>query len=291
MTGGVDMLEAQTLGCQREARAFSDIAVLCRTHRQLELIERCLRHDDIPCVVSGREAFWEADEVRGALAFFHGLVRPNDAAALETALRLLWDCPADWIERAREACRKQTSFDPEALREMVRGCGLLEAWLDRAEEWLPLLREKPRKLVEHWEERYGTTPALERLRNAAVFHPDMESLWTAAALGQEADLRRATGKGWESGAVRLMTIHGAKGLEFPAVFVAGVKAGVLPLESQGRPADVEEERRLLYVGMTRAREELILTTAPEVSPFLKDLPVVREEAIRRERPAQQISLF
>ena len=90
-----------------------------------------------------------------------------------------------------------------------------------------------------------------------------------------------------------MTLHASKGLEFPAVFVAGVQAGTLPLESQGHPADLEEERRLLYVGMTRAREELILTTAPEPSPFLEDLPdtVVRERASRRERPAEQISLF
>lgn len=53
------MLEAQALGHERTVRAFSDIAVLCRTHRQLELVEKCLRHDDIPCVVSGREDFLE----------------------------------------------------------------------------------------------------------------------------------------------------------------------------------------------------------------------------------------
>ena len=91
-----------------------------------------------------------------------------------------------------------------------------------------------------------------------------------------------------------MTLHGAKGLEFPVVFLAGVKAGTLPLESQGRPADIEEERRLFYVGMTRAREELILSAAPEISPFLAELPeeVVRERAqMRREKPAKQLSLF
>ena len=67
MTGGIDMVEAQKLGHERELRAFSDIAVLCRTRRQLELVEKCLRHDDIPCVVSGREDFLEDDGVRGAL--------------------------------------------------------------------------------------------------------------------------------------------------------------------------------------------------------------------------------
>ncbi len=81
MTGGVDMLEAQA-SHERETRAFSDIAVLCRTHRQLELVESCLRHDDIPCIVSGRESWLEDGSVRGFLAFFRWLLRPDDAAAL-----------------------------------------------------------------------------------------------------------------------------------------------------------------------------------------------------------------
>lgn len=121
----------------------------------------------------------------------------------------------------------------------------------------------------------------------------MAGLFETLALGEEADVRRAAGRGWESGAVRLMTLHGAKGLEFPAVIVAGVRDGMLPLESRGRAADPEEERRLLFVGMTRAREELILTAGGEPSPFLADLPaaVARETVRKRERPAEQLSLF
>ena len=127
-----------------------------------------------------------------------------------------------------------------------------------------------------------------------MFYEDFDSLWSALALGEEADLRRAEGRGWESGAVRLMTLHGANGLEFPAVFVSGVAAGMLPLESRDRPSAPEEERRLLFVGMTRAREELVLTFGGEPSPFLSDLPetVVRERAGRvRQREAEQLSLF
>ncbi len=294
MTGGVDMLDAQALDHERPVRAFSDIAVLCRTRRQLDLIERCLRHDDIPCVVHGRDSFLEADEVRGALAFLRSLLEPGDAAALETALRLLWDCPADLIQRARDIWERKDTLDWTALRETVRGYGPLEAWLDRAEEWAPLAGgEKPWRLVERWEDQYGSTPSLERLRNTAVFHGSLAELWNALALGQEIDVSRAAGKGWESGAVRLMTLHASKGLEFPAVFVAGVKKGTLPLESQEHPADIEEERRLLYVGMTRAREELILTAGAEPSAFLADLPeaVVRETLRQRERPAEQMRLF
>lgn len=288
MTGGVDMLEAQSLEHGRRIRAFSDIAVLCRTHRQLALIEKCLRHDDIPCVISGREDFLDADEVRGLLAFLRHLSQPEDAAALSTALRLLWNCPADLVQRAQRLCAGQTSFEPEALRKAVPGCGVLEAWLGRAAEWLPKVKkDKPYKLVQQWAEQYGGTPAMEQFCAMAVFHSSFSALWDALALGEEADLHRAAGKGWESGAVRLMTLHAAKGLEFPAVFVAGINAGVLPLESPRRPTDMEEERRLLYVGMTRAREELILTAGPELSVFLSDLP----KEVQREKPARQHSRF
>lgn len=296
IAGGVDMLEAQALGQERTVRPFSDIAVLARTHRQLELIEKCLRHDDIPCLITGREDFLDDDGVRGVLAFFRSLADPRDAAAVGTALRLLWDCPMDLIQKAQAACAEMAVFDPEALRELSTDCGYLSVWLRRAEAWLPLVRrEKPHRLIEQWESAYGASEALARLRGMAVFHKDFPSLWKTLALGEEDDLRRAAGKGWESGAVRLMTLHGAKGLEFPAVILAGVKQGALPLESSARPADLEEERRLFYVGMTRAREELILTTTREPSCFVDELPdsVSREKDARRKAPpaAGQLSLF
>ncbi len=295
LTGGIDMLEAQNVRREGSVRAFSDIAVLCRTHRQLELIEKCLIHDDIPCIVSGREDFLDADDVRGVLAFFRSLRHPDDTGALETALRLLWKVPSDLIEKVRALCCGMETFDADGLRDAVDGYGPLEVWFGRATEWLPFVnREKTLKLIERWMESYGSSETLNRLKNTAVFYPTLDALENALVLGQEADLHRACGKGWKSGAVQLMTLHGAKGLEFPVVFLAGVKAGTLPLESQGRPADIEEERRLFYVGMTRAREELILSAAPEISPFLAELPeeVVRERAqMRREKPAKQLSLF
>ena len=69
-----------------------------------------------------------------------------------------------------------------------------------------------------------------------------------------------------------MTFHGAKGLEFEVVFLYDVSKGVIPLDAPGRMADEEEERRLFYVGMTRAQDELILLSSKEPSPFLADIP-------------------
>ena len=156
-------------------------------------------------------------------------------------------------------------------------------------------KDKPYRLIERWEQRIRRDRRARRGCAAfAVFHKDLHSLWITLALGEEGDLQRAAGKHWASGAVRLMTLHGAKGLEFPAVILAGVKAGALPLESAAHPADEEEERRLFYVGMTRAGEELILTTTDEPSRFVRELPdsVHRERLTRRRTPAaEQLSLF
>ena len=94
--------------------------------------------------------------------------------------------------------------------------------------------------------------------------------------------------------MHLMTFHASKGLEFPAVFLAGLNLGTLPLESPGNPADPAEERRLFYVGMTRAQKELILTSSQKPSSFLADLPSEIEKVnyIRQqERTVEQLRLF
>ena len=293
MTGGMDMLAAQKAARGRAVRAFSDIAVLCRTHHQLTLIEACLRHDDIPCTVNGGEDYLEDDSVRGFLAFLHWLEEPGSSAALQTALRLVWQCSQDLIEQAQSACAGMSV--PEILLLRSTLCtGHLQPWLSCAQEWQGLLRtEKPWQLVQRWQQEQGASPALDKLRHAAVFYPDVHTFWQAMALGQEADVCRASGNGWQSGAVRLMTLHAAKGLEFPAVFIAGVRQGILPLEAKGRLADEQEERRLFYVGLTRAKEELVLTTGPQPGKFLAHLPadVVREAAAPRLQQVQQLSLF
>ena len=114
--------------------------------------------------------------------------------------------------------------------------------------------------------------SLLKLRSMALFHPTMPAFLTNLATGEEADIVRSGGKRYTADSVTLMTMHGAKGLEFPIVFLCGVRKGVIPLDAPGRRTDWEEERRLFYVGMTRAKEELLLLTSGEPSPFLADLP-------------------
>ena len=93
-----------------------------------------------------------------------------------------------------------------------------------------------------------------------------------------------------------MTLHASKGLEFPAVLICGVNEGKIPLETEKHTVDREEERRLFFVGMTRAKEELILTCSGRPSPFLQEIPerfysVEQAGKPAKEEKVHQMSLF
>ena len=296
MTGGLGMLEAHNAEQRRVVRSFSDIAVLCRTHRQEKLLEKCLRHDSIPCVVTGREDYLADDEVRGTIGFFGWLLHGQDTLALENALRLIWRCPADVVEQAVKAVFREKDGDIiGALRAEAAAYPHLLPFLGAAEAFMPMVRkEKPRRLLECWLDKKHVSPAMEKLQNAAVFFGDMDSFYQALLLGREADLHRAAGKTYASGAVRLMTLHAAKGLEFPVVILCGVEEGNIPLESAKGETDLEEERRLFFVGLTRAQEELVLTTSGKPSVFLSNLPATqinREAVAAQQVRNEQLSLF
>ncbi|MCI8659033.1 MAG: UvrD-helicase domain-containing protein [Lachnospiraceae bacterium] len=277
LIGGIDMLDAQNRGfCQEEnlPRSFADIAILYRTHRQTELLELCLKREGIPYVVTGREDFLEEDIVRGSLGFFRSLLNPKDDLSRKLCLKLLWDEKKE----GRPVCD----------------------YLSLTVKYKDLSRQrKPQSLWELWRKDMGffEDPAMEKLTSMAVFYKTMEEMLIALDFGRESDLKRWGGKRYTSDAVTLMTIHGSKGLEFPAVFLYGLKAGTIPLEFKGRETDWEEERRLLYVAMTRAKEELIMTSSGELSPFIKQLPenILQREKMeniyKKEKNGHQMNLF
>ncbi len=296
-TGGMDMLSAQGTTEPEATLAFSEIAVLCRTHRQLELIERFLRREDIPCILVGREDFLEKPLVQGTLAFFRFLSDPRDLESLKNCLKLLWDCPGSAISSALSALPPLYGQGPELWGKALSDVSALSQFLCSAAEYFPLLSQKPEKLLERWRKQWPQESSLRKLQNMAAFHQTLSEFLTVLDLGEEGDLRRPSGASKSSGAVRLMTFHGAKGLEFPLVFLAGVTEGRIPkgpVPLTADPLEEEEERRLFYVGMTRAQKELVISVPGTPSPFLRALP---EELLcasalpKRERPAEQLSLF
>ena len=298
MTGGMGMAEAGQDRSRERYRSFSDVGVLCRTHRQAQLVERCLRRDSIPCQVTGREDLLQRREARGMLAFLQAVRDPADTAALSTCLELVWDCLPETISavvdlsRAAGGWNRAFSGDSRAFLGEFRA---VSGFFQAAQGYFqPLQTEKPLALLTRWEGERGPFPGLEQLKNMAVFYPTTAAFLDALLLGEEADLRRGDGQNYASGAVQVMTLHAAKGLEFPVVFLPFLDQGSLPLESEHRPADIREERRLFYVGITRAQEELVLLCGPQPSPFLAELPPGRaawEHLPSRQPTPEQLSFF
>lgn len=264
LVGGMDMLEAQNYFAQKGAagqRSFRDIAVLYRIHHQARLLEKCLQKEGIPYVVRGREGFLENPLVQGTISFFCSLSEPEHPAYREEAVKKLWN-----------------------LEDSRISSGIYEEMAARYEKkWK---RTKPKKLIQQWAEDLELTEDknLQMLADMAIFYNSTQEFLDAVLLGEEGDLKRCGGKSYHGDAVSLMTLHASKGLEFPVVILFGMEKGEVPLEREENPTDVEEERRLFYVGMTRAREELLLTFAEDFSAFLEELP---EKDIEKEKTGRQ----
>lgn len=298
MTGGMGMAEAGQDRSRERYRSFSDVGVLCRTHRQAQLVERCLRRDSIPCQVTGREDLLQRREARGMLAFLQAVRDPADTAALSTCLELVWDCLPETISAVVDLSRAAGGWDRAFSGDSRAFLGEFRAvsgFFQAAQGYFqPLQTEKPLALLTRWEGERGPFPGLEQLKNMAVFYPTTAAFLDALLLGEEADLRRGDGQNYASGAVQVMTLHAAKGLEFPVVFLPFLDQGSLPLESEHRPADIGEERRLFYVGITRAQEELVFLCGPQPSPFLAELPpghAAWEHLPSRQPTPEQLSFF
>lgn len=283
-------------------RSFSDLAVCYRSRHQTRVLEQCLKRENIPYVVAGKGTFLRDDIVRGALCFFRLLLDPADMLSLEGCLRLVWNISSDLARSVADTWERTPGSAAQRVKVVDAAydqVSILRPWLDltaffgEQASW-----ELPDRLLERWTMEAGCTgsEALEQLQNTAVFYKTMPELLEGLALGGEGDLWGQSGPDCAAGAVTLMPLHAAKGLEFPVVFICSLCKGILPRVTEGRIADEGEERRLFYVGMTRAQEELILLTSGAPSPFLADLPTLLLEQgdaspQRKDGDHGQISLF
>ncbi len=307
-----------------EGRSLGDFAIFYRTNAQSRIFEEEFLKLDVPYVVVGGVRFYDRAEVKDALAYLRLLVNPADAVAL----RRIVNRPARGIgkttmERAEALAIERGVTLLEGLRLMAEGAGSRSA--PRVRAFLGLLDELRGEILDAAPadglaqvlDRSGYTRQLEKeatpeaearienlrelLAAAEDFHrenagtlQDERSL-LALFLDQVALVSDIDGYQRRDEAVSMMTVHCAKGLEYPDVFMVGMEEGIFPHSASTRDdAGVEEERRLCYVGMTRAMERLTLTWAAErlrfgarthgiPSRFLREIPAsVLAEGVDRE---------
>lgn len=276
---------ARSIGeLQGQGRRLREIAVLYRTKHMSRPIEAALRHARIPYSVRGSVGFYDRAVVRDALAYLRVINNPADNLSLNRiannparglgaqALALLTSFAAQQGIALSEALAHPAAsaqLSPKAAEGARRLANLLARW-----RRMNAGTGSPDHLLADVLEQSGYAAALEtrlgaedlpdarahlqELMVAAEEHSNLASFLQEIALLTSADERED-----ERDQVQLLTIHAAKGLEWPMVFVTGLEEGTLPHErSLGTSEGVEEERRLCYVALTRAAERLYLSWAP-----------------------------
>ncbi|MFS4094912.1 DNA helicase PcrA [Streptomyces sp. AF1A] len=298
-----------------EAKA-GDVAVFYRTNAQSRVFEEVFIRVGLPYKVVGGVRFYERKEVRDVLAYLRVLANPEDSVPLRRILNV----PKRGIGERAEAMidalaqREKISF-PQALKRVDEAYGMAARSANAVKRFNTLM-EDLRTIVES-----GAGPAtvleaiLERTGYLAELQAStdpqdetrIENLQELAAVALEFEQERGEGESATladfleqvalvadsdqipdeedgDGVITLMTLHTAKGLEFPVVFLTGMEDGVFPhMRALGQTKELEEERRLAYVGITRARERLYLTRSamrsawgqPSYNPpsrFLEEIP-------------------
>ena len=263
---------------RQEHYQWGDVAVFYRTNAQSRAVEEELVRRDIPYKVVGGARFYDRREIKDMLAYLRAIANPEDEVSFKRILNVpkrgVGDTSVDRLDKWAKA--QGIPFfkaveQPEAagvtgkavgglhtlndllveLRSSDKGpAALLEAVAERSGYVNELI-------AEHSVEAAGRLENIEELIGAAREAEDLDSFLEQVSLVADAD--EVDG---DTSKVTLMTLHTAKGLEYPAVFIVGMEEGVFPhLRSLGEPKEMEEERRLAYVGITRARERLYLSHA------------------------------
>ena len=274
-----------------------DIAILFRTNEQPRLFETELRKADIPYVMLGSQSFFDRREVKDMLAYLKWIEQPNDEVALlrvintparglgNKTVKLLvqravergvpvWDVMQDRAATSDLTSAAQRGIsDLAELAKDVQQRATNESLTDAMRTLLERTAyyEEITRLYEKPEERQARQDSLEELTNAINAYeentsktkPDLTGFLAEIALsgremGNEKDKLAAQNAVW------LLTLHAAKGLEFPVVYMVGMEDGILPHSrsvKSGEEEDIAEERRLCYVGITRAQEQLTMSLA------------------------------
>lgn len=263
------------------SRRYDEFAVLYRTNAQSYTIEKALRQRHIPSHIVGGVRFFDRAVVKDAMAYLRLCYQPNDVASFQRIANV----PARGV--GATSLTKFTAWQSRAGMDIVTALmnvAEVSTITARARSALANLGEVlrqgqakiesevgPSDILEFLLDRInyrdyindGTPQAEEKLENLGALLSEAKPYADTATFLEEAALMSSVDQVTDQGSVTLMTLHAAKGLEFPVVFMVGMEEGIFPHSRvfDGKPAELEEERRLCYVGMTRAEQELHLSYA------------------------------
>lgn len=259
-------------------KQLNKVAVLYRTNAQSRVMEEVLLHHGLPYLLVGGTRFYERKEVKDVLCYLRMMYNPKDMVAYKRAEKLGKGRLAKFLafqstleQNAEQSTQTRDTNDTRDTLtiDLLDGCIKATGYLELYDEEDPEDRARLENIKE--------------LRSVAINFPDLtEFLENVALVEQEYNSKGQEGDG--KNAITLMTLHAAKGLEFPIVFIIGMEEGLFPhSRSLMDRGELEEERRLCYVGMTRAKEKLFLTYAKHrlffgqratntVSRFVLELP-------------------
>ena len=286
---------------------FSDFAVLYRMNSQSRAIEDILRREDIPYKIIGGLKFYERKEIKDIIAYLRLIFNPSDNMSLK---RIINEPKRGIGKTSLDNIAKISEETGNSMYDIIKNAekyGLNRVYLNSREfiEAIEELRSKKDNmlisdLIKETLKKTGYTKALE-LENTVEAETRIQNLdeFLTVAIEFEEESADNTLAEFLEGitlssdvdnledeeeSVTLMTLHSAKGLEFPVVFLVGMEEGIFPgYKSIGEPKELEEERRLFYVGITRAKQYLYLTCAKRrtifgstsynsISRFVKEIP-------------------
>ncbi len=258
---------------------LSDVAVLYRTNAQSRVIEEMLLHHGIPYTLVGGTRFYERKEIKDVLSYLRLFLNPKDSVSLKRVEKLGKTRFLKFQVFQDEWLQKKELITIDILDNCLRATGYLDIYDEKDEE--------DRQRLEN----------IKELRSVALSFPDLVSFLENVSLVEQEYMPNKPLNEPKNG-ITLITLHGAKGLEFPIVFMIGMEEGLFPhSRSLMDKHALEEERRLCYVGMTRAKEKLFLTytrkrlyfgqrTSSIISRFLLELP---EDVVKTQLKGSRFS--
>lgn len=273
-TAEANYIARQILNLEPKLGSFSNFAVLYRTNAQSSAFEKAFIAAKIPYKIIGGVRFYDRKEVKDVLAILKLIVNPLDRVSFERVVKnILSGIGPASVEKVFTYLNEHPEYNLANLGDLKlsakaqTGVAKLEKFLHKMQSDQDITAaEMIEQIVDQFNFgsllRTDTPDGEERMQNIEVLASNASVYDTLEEFLEDAALLSSADESAGDNVVSLMTLHAAKGLEFPVVFMVGLEEGLFPSSrSDGSADELEEERRLAYVGMTRAMQQLFLTFA------------------------------